>query len=97
MLDNLESLSSDWVKRARVVPLIVLAILMTNSLGTTVPAKESLSQPTGKVILTVTGAIDHTNADGRAEFDRSMLKRIRMDGNANDREADKNTRKFDVI
>lgn len=33
----------------------------------------TLPKPTGPVILTVTGAIENTNADGAAEFDRAML------------------------
>ncbi len=35
-----------------------------------------LERPTGKVILTVTGNIEHTNADGRAEFDFEMLSAL---------------------
>jgi hypothetical protein len=33
-----------------------------------------LPKPAGPVILTVGGAISHTNAPGRAEFDRAMLE-----------------------
>lgn len=36
----------------------------------------TLSRPTGSVILTVTGAIENTNADGAAEFDRTMLEAL---------------------
>lgn len=32
-----------------------------------------LAKPTGKVVLTVSGQIDHTNGDGVAEFDMAML------------------------
>ncbi len=36
-------------------------------------AQSSLEAPKGRVILTITGAIKHTNADGEARFDREML------------------------
>lgn len=36
----------------------------------------ALEAPTGPVILTVSGAIRNTNADGGADFDRAMLERI---------------------
>ena len=39
-------------------------------------AAEPLPSPSGPVILTVTGAIDRTNAPGRAEFDRGMLEAL---------------------
>lgn len=41
-------------------------------------AEEPLPQPTGPVILAVTGAIGVTNAPGRAEFDRPMLEALGM-------------------
>jgi hypothetical protein len=37
-------------------------------------AAAGLEKPTGDVILTVTGKIARTNAEGRAEFDRAMLE-----------------------
>ena len=38
---------------------------------------QALSKPTGQVILTVTGNIKNTNADGKtAEFDREMLMNL---------------------
>lgn len=40
----------------------------------TAAAQEPLAAPTGEVILTVTGAIDRTNADGAAQFDLAMLQ-----------------------
>ncbi|MEE9251045.1 MAG: oxidoreductase [Alphaproteobacteria bacterium] len=39
---------------------------------------ESLPQPSGKVILTVSGNIRNTNGDGVAEFDRAMLEALGM-------------------
>jgi hypothetical protein len=35
-----------------------------------------LEKPAGEVVLTVTGEITRTNADGRAEFDRAMLENL---------------------
>lgn len=37
---------------------------------------EGLSAPDGPVILTISGEITVTNADGRAEFDREMLEAL---------------------
>ncbi|MHC8508191.1 MAG: putative pterin-binding protein [Rhodospirillales bacterium] len=39
-------------------------------------AADPLPQPTGKVILTVTGDITVTNADGEAHFDLDMLRAL---------------------
>lgn len=39
-------------------------------------AAGELSSPEGRVVLTVTGDVEHTNGDGRAEFDRSMLEAL---------------------
>ena len=38
------------------------------------PTDAGMSQPTGKTLLTITGKIHETNADGRAEFDRALLE-----------------------
>lgn len=39
-------------------------------------ASEPLPTPTGPVLLTVSGAIEHTNGPGRAEFDQAMLEEL---------------------
>jgi hypothetical protein len=39
-------------------------------------AVEPLTQPTGPVVLTITGAIGQTNAPREARFDREMLERL---------------------
>lgn len=36
----------------------------------------SLARPEGRVMLVVSGAIENTNAEGEARFDRSMLESI---------------------
>lgn len=41
-------------------------------------ALTALQKPSGQVILSVTGAIERTNADGRADLDRAMLEEIGM-------------------
>ncbi len=38
-----------------------------------------LEQPTGKVILTVSGKISHTNSGDKALFDRAMLEALGVD------------------
>ncbi|MBT9383040.1 molybdopterin-dependent oxidoreductase [Pseudooceanicola sp. CBS1P-1] len=37
-------------------------------------AAADLPQPSGKVMLTISGKIEHTNVDGTAQFDLDMLK-----------------------
>lgn len=41
-------------------------------------AAQALEAPKGKVILTVSGNITHTNVDGTAQFDREMLVALGM-------------------
>lgn len=63
-------------RRVRLVA--TLLCVATASLGTSVPARaaDSLPQPTGPVVLTVSGNIANTNGNGRASFDRDMLKAL---------------------
>jgi hypothetical protein len=42
-------------------------------------AADALPKPTGKVLLTVSGAIDRTNAPGKAQFDLAMLQALGLD------------------
>jgi hypothetical protein len=58
------------------IAIVVLAL----ATGSIAPAEalNALPKPTGRVILSVTGAIERTNADGRADLDRSMLESIGM-------------------
>jgi hypothetical protein len=60
------------LSRRRVL-LIPLAMAMM-PIGAS--ARASLPRPTGRVLLTATGSIDQTNADGKAEFDLAMLEQI---------------------
>jgi hypothetical protein len=39
-------------------------------------AAQALEKPTGDVILTVAGTLDHANADGTAQFDLKMLEEL---------------------
>jgi len=46
--------------------------------GVIMPAEalNSLPKPKGRVLLSISGAIERTNAEGRADFDRKMLEEI---------------------
>ncbi len=55
--------------------LIALLMLTVSSLATVVSAA-ALQPPGGKVILTVSGKISHTNAGDKALFDRAMLEAL---------------------
>lgn len=50
-------------------------LAFTAALPFAVSASE-LTQPTGEVILTVSGLIEHTNGDGVAQFDLAMLSEL---------------------
>lgn len=57
--------------------LRMLFTALVAALITTLPmAAEELAAPEGEVILTVSGAIDRTNADGVAQFDLAMLEAL---------------------
>ncbi len=56
----------------RIVPVLLLAA----SLVPCVASAASLGKPTGKVILTLSGNISHTNSGEKAEFDREMLEAL---------------------
>jgi len=53
-----------------------LALLVASLAAVPALAEKPLAKPSGPVILTISGAIDHTNADRRAEFDRTMLQAL---------------------
>ena len=57
----------------------VTSAALTAAMSVLVPlaaSAQSLGTPQGPVILTVSGAIAHTNVDGAARFDHAMLARI---------------------
>ena len=56
--------------------LLPLAVLVASLAVAPALAETPLAKPSGLVILTISGAIEHTNAGGRAEFDRKMLERL---------------------
>ena len=56
------------------IQIVVLAVLLFAPPLQAAP----LPTPKGKVILTVSGAIENTNAEGVAEFDRDMLEALGM-------------------
>lgn len=53
---------------------LVLGLIVLVSTGVAVAGE--LARPTGKVILTISGNIENTNAGDRAEFDRAMLEAL---------------------
>lgn len=56
---------------------IVAGVMALLVLGATAAlAAEPLPQPSGPVILTVSGAIERTNGAGAAHFDRAMLQEL---------------------
>ena len=55
---------------------LLTVFLMAIALAAPTWAGESLPQPSGRVILTISGAIENTNGDGVARFDRAMLERL---------------------
>ncbi|MBR9868095.1 MAG: hypothetical protein GYB20_12615 [Oceanospirillales bacterium] len=55
----------------------IFPLLVALFIGAQASAGE-LSQPTGAVILTVSGKISNTNAEGEARFDREMLESLGM-------------------
>lgn len=52
---------------------VIVTLLATAFMAQAAPA-QTLPEPTGEVVLTVTGDIAVTNADGAAVFDRAMLE-----------------------
>lgn len=58
----------------------MIAVAFTLVVGAAMPAGalSSLPKPKGLVLLSVTGAIERTNTEDRAEFDREMLESIGM-------------------
>lgn len=60
----------------RTLQLISVFVLLLTSI---MPANaDILKAPKGKVLLTITGNIKHTNAPGAAHFDREMLEALGM-------------------
>jgi hypothetical protein len=52
---------------------VIVTLLATSLMAQAAPA-QTLAEPAGEVVLTVTGDIAVTNADGAAVFDRAMLE-----------------------
>lgn len=55
----------------------LMVMLVSFVLSTQLWAGE-LSRPTGKVLLTLSGNIENTNADGKAVFDTASLEKLGM-------------------
>lgn len=67
----------DHPRRLGVRHCVLPIVLAVSVIAGPVLAASKLAKPTGRVILTVTGAIEYTNRDGRAVFDRAMLKQFK--------------------
>lgn len=59
------------------ITIIIGFLLVAMGPGSAV-ALTALKKPSGRVILSVTGEIERTNGEGRADFDRAMLESIGM-------------------
>lgn len=62
----------DTLKRFAAGPLLSLLFVMSAATA----LAQALPQPDGRVVLTVSGAVENTNAEGRADFDMEMLKAL---------------------
>jgi len=60
--------------RRRAVRTMGIALLGASVLTAT--AAQGLDKPTGRVILTIDGAITHTNQGAQAQFDMKMLEKL---------------------
>jgi len=66
------------VKSMRLILTLLFGLVFTMAASVSADALTALKKPSGRVILSVTGEIDRTNAEGRADFDRAMLEAIGM-------------------
>ena len=62
----------------RLFHVVVIGLGLIASLAGSAEALSALPKASGQVLLTVTGTIERTNADGIAELDRAMLESIGM-------------------
>lgn len=64
--------------RRQLISSLTRAAVLCVALGWAVnmASAEALSPPEGKPILTISGNIQNTNSQGRAEFDRDMLEAL---------------------
>lgn len=65
---------------ARILAVVALGLLLTAMAVAPLSANNPLPRPNGRVLLTITGNIAHTNADGQADFDRHMLEELGVTG-----------------
>ena len=61
---------------AKYLTFLSVTVLIAVMAFTPARAGETLPAPTGKVVLSVTGNITRTNADGAANFDMAMLEKL---------------------
>ncbi|MGI9502694.1 MAG: molybdopterin-dependent oxidoreductase [Geminicoccaceae bacterium] len=65
-------------KMVRCLCIVMMGLMFAAVAPGPADALSTLPKPSGKVILSVTGAIERTNVDGRADLDRTMLESIGM-------------------
>lgn len=62
----------------RVLTTMVAGLALVLGLVMPAEALTTLPKPKGRILLSVTGAIERTNGENRADFDREMLEAIGM-------------------
>lgn len=72
---NLNREKGDRMQKPMILRNAVIALFFLAIASPAAQAQE-LPKPKGEVILSVTGKISHTNAAGRADFDREMLTNL---------------------
>ncbi len=63
---------------ARTLCIAIVTLVLAAISPHQAEALNALQKPSGRVVLSVTGAIERTNADRRADLDREMLESIGM-------------------
>ncbi len=55
---------------------LLICLAITIGIFSSAMAQQPLEKPSGRVLLTISGAIDNTNVDDKAKFDRAMLLKL---------------------
>ncbi|MHA1598649.1 MAG: molybdopterin-dependent oxidoreductase [Alphaproteobacteria bacterium] len=67
------------IKTSNVTYAIALALVVALAIPSQLFAADPLAKPTGKIILSISGNLTHTNTPGAANFDRAMLEALGME------------------
>lgn len=60
----------------RLLSTVIVGLILAAGAAGSANALSTLPKPKGKILLSVTGMIERTNAEGRADLDRAMLEEI---------------------